>query len=199
ALGRFARAHPEIELRFVATLARLDFARDGIDLAVRFGLADDADLFSEPLTDDYMFPMMRPDIAARVTTPADLLNETLITDESILFLDPAPDWAHWFTAVGLTPKSIPKGLSFSQADHAVDAALEGAGVVLGRSSMTRQTLQSGQLIAPFDVALTTPAHYRIVCRKGDETRPAAVAFRAFLQAEATKDEGVLGTRRVVAI
>ena len=199
ALGRFARAHPEIELRFVATLAKLDLARDGIDLAVRFGEGDDAGLFRERLMEDYILPMMKPEIAERISEPADLLNETLITDESILFLDPPPDWTHWFAAAEHPVKSVPKGLSFTQADHAVDAAQDGAGVVLGRSSMTRQALDSGALVAPFDVVLGTPAYYRIVCRPGREDLPATRAFRDFLKAEAKKDEGFLEGRKVIQL
>lgn len=199
ALGRFARAHPDIELRFVATLARLDIGRDGIDLAVRFGAGDDPGFFRERLMGDYVFPVMRPDIAARVSTPADLLRETLITDESILFLDPPPDWAHWLAAAGVVFDRLPKGLSFSQADHAVDAAQDGAGVVLGRSSMMRQALRSGELVAPFDLVLTTPAEYRIVCPQGRENHPATRAFRAFLKAEAATDDGLPGAPRIVLL
>src|SRR4029077_19946702 len=36
-LGRFAEAHPEIDLRVSATLHHVDFAREDVDLAVRHG------------------------------------------------------------------------------------------------------------------------------------------------------------------
>ena len=36
-LFEFAQAHPEIELRFSASLRIMDFARDNIDVAIRFG------------------------------------------------------------------------------------------------------------------------------------------------------------------
>ena len=36
-LGRFAEAHPEIDLRVSATLHHVDFAREEVDLAIRHG------------------------------------------------------------------------------------------------------------------------------------------------------------------
>ncbi|MEM7694716.1 MAG: transcriptional regulator GcvA [Pseudomonadota bacterium] len=193
-LSRFASAHPTIELRFVATLAMLDFARDGIDLAVRFGEGDDAGYFSEPLLTERVFPAMRPEIAARVKTPADLLNETLISEESIAFLRPAPSWEVWLRAAGVSQVPAP-ALSFSQADHAIDAALEGVGVTLGRLSLATHALQTGALVAPFPLVLSVKAQYRVVCPRGEEVRPAVAAFRAFLKAQADVDP--LGPDRTV--
>ncbi len=72
---------------------------------------------------------MTPEMAARYPTPEDLRRAPLIFDESTDFLRPRCDWPAWFRAVGIgfAPEH---GARFSQADHAVDAALAGAGVVL---------------------------------------------------------------------
>ncbi len=48
-LFEFAQAHPEIELRFSASLRLIDFDRDEVDVAIRFGLGNDEGVFSEPL------------------------------------------------------------------------------------------------------------------------------------------------------
>jgi LysR family glycine cleavage system transcriptional activator len=40
-LGRFADAHPEIDLRVSATMHHVDFAREDVDLAIRHGVAID--------------------------------------------------------------------------------------------------------------------------------------------------------------
>ena len=68
------------------------------------------------------------------------------------------------------------GVQFSQPDHAVDAAIAGAGVVLGRISLCHGALKDGALVAPFPLALSTPAHYRFVCPQGAEDRPQIRAF-----------------------
>ncbi|MEM8551253.1 MAG: transcriptional regulator GcvA [Pseudomonadota bacterium] len=194
-LPRFAQAHPEIELRFVSTLQMLDFARDGIDLAIRFGDGPDGDFFCETLLEDYVLPVMRPEIAARLKEPRDLLGETLIHDESISFLRPAPSWQGWFDASGIEDDA-PSGPSFTQADHAIDAAEEGLGVVLGRTSLVKVPLRSGALVAPFSVALKVPSKFRMVCPLGTQTRPAVAAYRAFLKAEAAAFDATFGKRVV---
>ncbi|MEO0912308.1 MAG: LysR substrate-binding domain-containing protein, partial [Pseudomonadota bacterium] len=183
---RFASAHPEIELRFIASLRTLDFDRDGVDVAIRFGMGADDGLFSEPLYEGWLTPMMRPDVAARITAPADLLQETLIHDDSLAFLRPTPNWERWFAEEGVAHEPL-KGPRFSQADHALDLALEGAGVVLGRSSISLNLLRTGALVAPFDLALTTDAMFRLVCPLGNETRPAIAQFREWIHAEVAKD------------
>ncbi|WP_112322018.1 transcriptional regulator GcvA [Oceanibium sediminis] len=181
-LFRFAQQNPDIELRFSATLRVLDFDRDAVDLAIRFGQGRDEGYFSEALYRGWITPMMRPDIAARVASPADLLKENLIHDESLDFLRTPPNWACWFQHAGVDAAQV-RGPHFTQADHALDMALEGGGVALGRSSIALTALQSGALVAPFPLALTVDAHYRMVCPLGHETRPRIARFREWIHAE----------------
>ncbi|MDJ0627914.1 MAG: transcriptional regulator GcvA [Rhodobacter sp.] len=171
----FAQAHPGIELRFSATLRLLDFDRDEIDVAIRFGKGDDEGLFSRTIIDEWMTPMMTPELARKMRTPEDLKSAVLLHQDDTAWLTPPADWGAWFRAAGLgeAPKGGPR---FSQADHAVDAALAGGGVVLGRLSLTYGALQDGALVAPFPLALTTDAHYRFVCPEGAESRPQVAAF-----------------------
>lgn len=175
----FALAHPEIELRFVAGLRMMDFDRDEIDVAIRYGYGTDEGLFSAHLVDEGITPMMRPDLAARYPTPHSLLDAPLLQDGSIDFLDPPGGWPEWLRASGLD--QVPKpSAHFSQADHALDASLAGSGVVLSRTSLAQQYLASGQLVAPFEIVLTSAAHFRFLCAKGTEGRPQIAAFREWL-------------------
>lgn len=182
----FAQAHPDIELRFSATLRLLDFDRDNVDAAIRFGLpGGDEGLFSEPLIREWMTPMMHPDLAQRYRTPESLLTAPLLHQDDIRFLNPPLDWSAWFRAAGL-PAPGGGGARFSQADHAIDAAAAGAGVVLGRISLAQKDLAEGRLVAPFALALKTEAHYRFVCSKGMEERPQIKALRQWIS-EQVKD------------
>ncbi len=178
----FAQAHPEIELRFAATLRKLDFDRDGVDVAIRYGEGTDEGLFSEHLVDEGITPMMRADLVDRYPTVESLMHAPLVEDTSDSFLNPNPTWRAWFRACGaeFTPTLA---ASFSQADHALDATLAGEGVVLSRTSLAQRLLATGQLVAPFDTVLTTPAHFRFLCVKGTETRPQIAMFRDWLFGE----------------
>ena len=178
----FVQAHPEVDLRFSASLRILDFQRDDIDVAIRFGYAKDEGLYSQVLIQDWIAPMMTPALAKTYDTPEKLLSAPLIFDDSVDFLNPRADWVQWFRANGLPAPNL-KGAHFSQADHAVDAALTGGGVALARSTVAAGGLIDGQLVAPFDIALTTDAHFRFVCPKGHETKPHVAVFAEWLGTE----------------
>lgn len=178
----FASAHPGIELRFVASLRLMDFDRDGIDAAIRFGITVEEGLFHEELTPDWVTPMCSPPVAAGLAAPADLAGRPLIHDDSLGHLGGPGGWEAWFRAAGLG--EVPRGGSrFSQADHAIDAALAGAGVVLGRGSLAERDLAAGHLVAPFRLALEPAPRYRFVCPAGQETAPHIRTLRAWLRAE----------------
>ena len=179
-LYSFAKAHPEIELRFSASLALVDLAHSEVDIAIRFGYGPDSpDMHAEKFLDDWVTPMMSPELAQRFITPADLSHATLIHQDDIRFLDPPCDWPAWFRAAGLKPRDW-AGQRYSQADHAIDAATSGAGVILGRGALALRAIEDGRLVAPFRLALKTIADYRIICEKGAENRPQIIAFRNWL-------------------
>ena len=196
-LFTFAQAHPEIELRFIATLRLLDFDRDEVDVAIRFGVGTDEGLYSRPLIGEWMTPMMTPEMAERIKTPADLDGAVLIHDDSLDFFETPGDWAGWCKAAGVTVDTS-HGPRFSHADHALDAAMAGTGVVLGRVSLATRALESGRLVAPFDVGLKVDAQFRFVCPKGMETRPNIAAFEAWVMEEIEASRKFEPGRRMVA-
>src|SRR6476659_5023303 len=59
-LGRFAEAHPEIDLRVSATLHHVDFAREDVDLAVRHGDGNWPGLNITRLCAEELFPVCSP-------------------------------------------------------------------------------------------------------------------------------------------
>jgi len=188
-LYEFARAHPEIDLRFTAALRMMDLARDEVDVAIRFGYGGDEGLYALPLAQEWVTPVMTPELAQKYPTPQSLRDAPLMFDESIDFLTPRCDWPTWFRAVGLdfTPEHGPR---FSQADHAVDAAVSGAGIVLGRRALVVKDLHEGKLVAPYKVALQSKARFRFLCQKGAEDRPQIRAFRDWIIAEVEKTAAV---------
>ena len=144
-LYEFAQEHPDIELRFWASLKLVDLARDGVDVAIRFGLGNDGDVYARPLIREWMTPMMTPEMAGDIKSPADLGRAVLIHDDSLKAFASPGDWKSWAKAAELTLDTS-HGPRFSQADHALDAALSGAGVVLGRVSLATRALESGRLV-----------------------------------------------------
>lgn len=195
----FAGNHPEIELRFAASLRMLNFATDDIDIAIRFGPSDTddpPDLHRALTVEEWVTPMMHPDLVSKYPTVESLLDAMIIFDDSIAFLKNSVSWSDWFRAHDLDTPDL-HGTHFSQADHAIDAAQSGAGVVLGRISLGETALRQGNLVAPFPTALVPRANFRVLCPKGTETRPATRAFLDWLKREAGRMEGLREGRRMI--
>ncbi|MCI2395435.1 transcriptional regulator GcvA [Aliiroseovarius sediminis] len=197
-LSAFAHTHPDIELRVAASLRIMDLTADEVDVAIRFGYGPDDGLFSQSLGREWMTPVMRPELACRYTTPHALLDAPLIHNSADDFLNPACDWPVWFKAVGIDAKPRLSS-SFSQPDHALDAALSGAGVVLGRRSFVVRYLGDGRLVAPFKVALGTDAKFRFLCRQGQEDRHDIAAFRHWIMAEMAQTAGCVDDMTILPI
>lgn len=191
-LFEFAQAHPEIELRFSASLRIMDFNRDNIDVAIRFGSGPDDGLYSLPLAEEWVVPVMLPEMAEAYPTPEALAQATLIHDLSIDFLAPRADWPAWFSAMGVEAQ-LGTGPSFSQADHAIDAALAGVGVVLGRRSLVIKDLAEGRLVAPFQQAMPVNGRFRFVCQQGMEARPQIDTFKQWILQEIAKKSHIADT------
>lgn len=174
-LFSFAQANPDIELRFSASLQIMDFMRDDVDLAIRFGQGEDKDLYSKHVIDEWAAPMVSPSLASKFNCLEDLRHLPLLHDDHTSFLKPNPSWSHFFNLTNIAPVAE-NGPRFSQSDHAIDAALAGGGVVLGRISMAEAHLREGRLVMPIKTAMKLKASYRLVCPQGQETRSQVARF-----------------------
>ena len=195
----FIEKRPALEVRLVPSLRVLDFDRDGVDAAIRFGLHADPAHFSEVLILDRMTPVCAPALAERLRTPEDLAAVPLIHDDSMAPLGWSPEWGDWLAAAGVERPDWRRGLRFSNADQAIAAAAEGGAVALGRVSLAEGELRQGRLIAPFDLAIDPEAHFRFVCPAGAETRPTTELFRAWLREEIEAAPDPLPHLRVVTV
>jgi len=186
-LHRFAAAHPQIDLRISASVASTDFKGDGFDAAIRFGTGNYPGLYTEMLLEDVMLPLCSPALLEGtdpIRTPADLSRFTLIHDEALADLSPAvPDWHAWLEKAGFPDIDVGHGLHFNLSDHAIDAAAEGAGVALARKALAKHDIDSGRLVAPFDIEIGLKQAYYFVCPAGHEDRPTIKLFREWLAAE----------------
>lgn len=194
----FARGHPEIDLRISATLKRIDLRRDQVDVALRFGYDNDDGFYSVPARKEWMSPAMTPAMAEQFPTPESLKDAPLIEDSSIEFLSPPCNWENWFKSAGVAhkPSSI---ISFSNADHAIEAACSGVGVVLGRRPLMIKDVLDGRLVVPFKQAIETDARFRFLCLPGSEKRPQVRDFRDWYLAEIEKTAHIWGDMQITPV
>ena len=189
-LGRFAEAHPEIDLRIGASLAHVDFAREDVDVAIRHGDGTWPSLHVTRLCVEQLFPVCSPKLLTGdnpLRKPADLRHHTLLHLDS-RHLESRKDWAKWLDAAAVTEADVDHGPIFNQASMGIDAAVNGQGVALARTALATWDLLSGRLVEPFSLRLAVSYAYWIVCPKAAADLPKISAFRSWLLAEAAEDE-----------
>ncbi len=75
----------------------------------------------------------------------------------------------------------------------IDAAVDGQGVALARTTLAAWDLINGRLVRPFDLVLRLSKNYWVVCPKATSGLPKITTFRAWLLAEAAEDARRLKT------
>jgi len=183
-LGRFAEAHPDIDLRVSASMHHVDFAREDVDLAIRHGDGQAPGLHVVRLCAEEVFPVCSPKLVGGrngLRKPADLSRHTL------LHVNDRQEWARWLEAVGVGNGEVSHGPVLNQASMAIDAAVDGQGVALARTALAAWDLIGGRLVRPFATALPASFAYWIVCPKATAKLPKIAAFTEWLLAEAAED------------
>ena len=96
----------------------------------------------------------------------------------------APTWETWLTTANALEVDPDRGLRFNHADHGLDAAAEGAGVVFGRRTLAARDIRLGRLVAPFELEVRVPGSFWFICQEDDLQRPKISQFRDWIMAEA---------------
>jgi LysR family transcriptional regulator, glycine cleavage system transcriptional activator len=178
----FQDANPGVEVRISTSTHLVDFQREEVDIAVRYGHGVWPGLRADWLMAEHIFPVCSPGLldARPLRTPDDLAHHTLLhTTVS------REDWQ--------LPGSIAtrRGMTFDQGFMAIQAAMEGLGVALARFHLVEADIAAGRLVAPFDTVLPQDAGYYVVTPEATAETAKIVRFRDWLIASATP--GALAT------
>ena len=187
-LGHFAEAHSGIDLRVSATLHHVDFAREEVDLAVRHGDGNWPGLDTVKLCSEQLFAVCSPKLLSgrrRVRRASDILKLPLIHTES------RTDWTRWLQAAGLADAQVTHGPVLNRASMAIDAAINGQGIALARTTLAAFDLINGRLVRPFAESLRLSKSYWIICPKATAALPKINTFREWLLSEAASDMRLL--------
>jgi LysR family glycine cleavage system transcriptional activator len=182
-LPSFYDQHTDIELRISATVELADFKRDGIDLAIRLGHGRYPGLHAEPLFAEALTPLCSPKIlkgTGRLKTPDDLRKYRMIHDTSIPGQSEHSAWDKWLALAGAKHISARRGVRFTLAELAMQAAIDGTGVVLGRLVLAEGDVAAGRLVRPFKAVLPLDVSYFLVRSEDGAPRPEMLRFRDWL-------------------
>lgn len=183
-LPGFHAAHPEIDVRILTASEPVDFDRESIDLAIRYGDGNWPGLTADHLLDEYLFPVCSPrlcDGPRPLRRPADLTAHTLVAITTY-----KGNWPRWLAVAGV-PDLKPEGtLAFDLGFAAIEAVIDGAGVGMGRTALVKHDLARGRLVRPFGPEVRRRAYY-LVAPRSTAGRPKIKLFRDWLLQSAASE------------
>jgi LysR family glycine cleavage system transcriptional activator len=139
-MAEIARLVPHADVSIHASDATPDLRTERYDVAISYERV----------------PVAAPHVAARLLVPARLANEHLLHDSTWKH-----HWALWLAAAGLADQKAEAGTSYSLYAMAIDSAVRGDGVLIGRLSLVEPYLEQGTLVAPFELRIPTGDAIRI--------------------------------------
>ena len=190
-MRQFMTEHPDIDLDVRAAMGLVDFRREDVHLAIRYGAGNWPGVNAEFLMEDQFFPVCSPRIAHGVPKrPQDLSRYTLLRSDDEF-------WKPWFVAAGLDWPEPTRGPIFNDSAHMLQAAAEGHGIALGRRSLVGMDLENGTLVQPFGITVPSPRKFYLVYPPSFANSPKLAAFRDWILEEigATRSPAQVKPRR----
>ncbi len=179
-LTDFQEAHPGIDVRITTSTSLVDFQRDDVDAAIRYGRGQWPGLRADWLMADELFPVCSPSLLRGdkpLQRPEDLRGYPLLHTSNAN----SDDWRLWLTAAGL-PSDIARqpGITFDMIFMTIQAAIDGIGVAMGRTSYVQDDIAKGRLVVPFKIALPADAGFYLVSPEGRREAPKLASFRQWM-------------------
>jgi LysR family glycine cleavage system transcriptional activator len=181
-LTDFQEQHPGIDVRITTSANLVDFQRDNVDAAIRYGRGQWPGLRADWLMADELFPVCSPSLLRGdkpLRQPEHLRGYPLLHTSNAN----SDDWRLWLTAAGL-PADIAQqpGITFDMIFMTIQAAIDGIGVAMGRTSYVQDDIAKGRLVVPFKIALPADAGFYLVSPQGRREAPKLAAFRQWVVA-----------------
>lgn len=169
-LARFRARHPSVLFELDSTLGHARFD-SGIDLAIRYGAGIWPGHEAKLLMQERLAPVVAASSANRV--------ETL----PLLMTSKGFEWQVWSAAAEQDLAATTR-LQLTDYNVAVQAALNGQGLAMGRLRLIQERLDSGELVAPYGAPIESPsAAYWCVHPSDRRLSDATACFIAWIEEE----------------
>ena len=180
-LVSFRQLHPDLAVNVRSSEGDLDFGRERIDVAIRFGYGNWPDTQSVPLMSEELQVVCSPRImdgSYPLTEHSQLARHPLIVHST------RPEaWDHWLQAVGCSRKGLTWGLQMEHFFMVLQAVKAGLGVGLLPTFLVAKDIARGNVIAPFSDRVESPGGYYLVTPRGKADLPRVQAFRKWVLAQ----------------
>ncbi len=184
-LPGYYQAFPQRPVRIVSSVWGDTFDRERFDLDIRYGLGKWPEFRTDRLSWENLVPLCSPALLEGETPlrePQDLRQHNLLH-----VLGYVEGWAVWLKAAGIENMNFGQGLQFDTVLVAFEVAARGAGIALGRTSMSQGEIDSGRLVAPFAVSAPIEEAFHLISPMDGTEHPDTSRFRDWVIAEAQRD------------
>lgn len=165
-------AAPDLVVSITAMEAPPNLKRSPYDLCIFYGPEA-----GDRLADDVIYPVCAPAVAARLERIDDLGSVPCLADATW-----KDDWRTWLAAAAPGLDVQPRGPVFSLYALAVEEALNGAGVLVGRDALVAGHVRRGDLVAPFPQRAAAGAALRLWTSRAIRPTSPAAALVQWLRA-----------------
>jgi LysR family transcriptional regulator, glycine cleavage system transcriptional activator len=188
-LPEFQREHPALELRIVTASTPAEQFRMGADVVITGPSRQPGWLGSRFLAETYL-PLLSPGLMKEhpLRTPADLAQQTLLHAATRREM-----WPRWLTVAGLAGLRPARNQVFEHFYFAIQAAIEGLGVVIGPLALVGDELREGRLVAPIREPALRTRGYFVYAPETSRAAPAVNALRQWLVRAGSLAEAELTT------
>jgi LysR family transcriptional regulator, glycine cleavage system transcriptional activator len=175
-LPEFEGAHPGLELRIVTASTSSEQFRMDVD-AVISGPAREPGWVGRRFLGEARLPVLSRELIKKwpLRVPADLARHTLLHAATL------PEaWPRWLAAAGIPDLRPARDQVFEHFYFAIQAALEGLGVLMGPVALITDELRAGRLVAPIPEPATRTRGYYFYARERSDGTAAIAALREWL-------------------
>lgn len=176
------RAHcPNIDLSLHGTHAQVDFTAMPADFVICFGEDRYPQLDKQWLFHDEVLPVASPALLQRFAS------EDILSHAPLIHLDWGnegrflPDWHSWFQAKGMAQPPSQPAFSFNLTSLAIDAAVAGAGLLLGQRRLITAELARGDLLIIDNLCLPLSKPYFLAWPQRTLNQPGSEAMIHWLR------------------
>jgi LysR family transcriptional regulator, glycine cleavage system transcriptional activator len=181
-LLRFKTLHPELDVHLDVTDTYVDLNEGEVDVAIRYGSGRYPRVLAERILEETVTPVCSPAYQANMggmSSVQSLASCTLLHEDRML-----ANWEQWFALAGVRSVRSDRGPAYSHGSMAIEAAIRGEGVALGRSVIVADDVAAGRLVAPFpQIRLKSERGHDLVYRIGSRDDPKVCALRDWLADE----------------
>ncbi len=169
----FSKAHPDLNMEVRTTLTPPGHGADGIDASVRVVTPNDTSLIWEKIHNDALVPVCSP--AYRENCAADRYTRLHCNTRRY-------DWDNWNAHAKFTSDQITsqQDMEFDSLLSALEAAIQGVGVVIAIKSVIKSELEAGSLVPAFTDIPENPCPFYLTYPQDRANHPTLNAFMEFI-------------------